>query len=241
MAEPTGGPLAFAGAATRIRFSEPFYVGLGVCSHDDDATERARFSNVTLTATASTCPRLPRSPDPPVQHAGNPGDRLDRPPGRPRRRRVGSRPPTGPGTGRPDLQRRRQAVPDQGDRRRAEPIDTGSLTRCNNDHGISPDGTTLAISDGSQGDRKSRIYTVPIAGGTPTLVTPTGAVVLARLGARRQDPGLLRRARRGVRHLHDPRRGRRRDPADDDPGPRRRPRIQLPTVSPSTSTPTARA
>src|SRR5208282_3468768 len=37
-------------------------------------------------------------------------------------------------------------------------IDTGFATRCNNDHGISPDGTMLAISDGSQGDNKSTIY-----------------------------------------------------------------------------------
>jgi TolB protein len=56
----------------------------------------------------------------------------------------------------------------------AEPIDTGFATRCNNDHGISPDGTLLAISDQSQGDKKSRIYTLPITGGTPNLVTPTG-------------------------------------------------------------------
>ena len=48
------------------------------------------------------------------------------------------------------------------------------MTRCNNDHGVSPDGSLLAISDQSQGDRKSRIYTLPAGGGTPTLVTPEG-------------------------------------------------------------------
>ena len=46
--------------------------------------------------------------------------------------------------------------------------------RCNNDHGVSPDGTRLAISDQSQGARKSFIYTLPIGGGTPELVTATG-------------------------------------------------------------------
>src|SRR5262249_51347696 len=55
-----------------------------------------------------------------------------------------------------------------------EVIDTGFATRCNNDHGVSPDGTLLAISDQSQGDRKSLIYTLPITGGKPTLVTPAG-------------------------------------------------------------------
>jgi Tol biopolymer transport system component len=55
-----------------------------------------------------------------------------------------------------------------------EAIDTGFATRCNNDHGVSPDGTQLVISDQSQGDRKSRIYTVAVTGGTPKLITPTG-------------------------------------------------------------------
>src|SRR5262249_40366394 len=49
-------------------------------------------------------------------------------------------------------------------------LDTGLARRLNNDHGLSPDGTQLAISDQSQADRKSRIYTVPVAGGTPTAV-----------------------------------------------------------------------
>jgi Tol biopolymer transport system component len=53
-----------------------------------------------------------------------------------------------------------------------EAIDTGFATRCNNDHGVSPDGTLLVVSDQSQSDRKSRIYTLPITGGEPKLVTP---------------------------------------------------------------------
>ena len=55
-----------------------------------------------------------------------------------------------------------------------EVIDTGFAVRCNNDHGVSPDGTRLVVSDQSQGDRKSRIYTLPVAGGAPTLVTEAG-------------------------------------------------------------------
>jgi Tol biopolymer transport system component len=53
-------------------------------------------------------------------------------------------------------------------------LDTGFATKCNNDHGISPDGTQLAISDQSQGDKHSRIYTLPIGGGTPKLMTEPG-------------------------------------------------------------------
>jgi Tol biopolymer transport system component len=53
-----------------------------------------------------------------------------------------------------------------------ERIDTGFATRCNNDHGVSPDGKLLVISDQSQSDRRSRICTLPITGGEPKLVTP---------------------------------------------------------------------
>ena len=55
-----------------------------------------------------------------------------------------------------------------------EPIDTGFAVRCNNDHGLSPDGTRLVISDQSQESGQSLIYTLPIGGGTPERVTPSG-------------------------------------------------------------------
>lgn len=50
------------------------------------------------------------------------------------------------------------------------PIDTGFAQGCNNDHGISPDGTTLVISDSSRTDQ-SCIYTLPVSGGAPVRVT----------------------------------------------------------------------
>ncbi|QFI66558.1 TolB family protein [Sinorhizobium alkalisoli] len=50
-------------------------------------------------------------------------------------------------------------------------IDTGFARQCNNDHGISPDGTTLAISDKTEFG-KSAIYLLPVEGGAPRLVTP---------------------------------------------------------------------
>jgi len=49
-------------------------------------------------------------------------------------------------------------------------IDTGLHNKLNNDHGISPDGTTLAISDKVE-DGESCIYTLPITGGTPKRIT----------------------------------------------------------------------
>jgi Tol biopolymer transport system component len=57
------------------------------------------------------------------------------------------------------------------------PVDLGILTNINNDHGISFDGRTWAISDNSQlldGKRPSLIYTVPFTGGAPKRVTERG-------------------------------------------------------------------
>jgi Tol biopolymer transport system component len=52
-------------------------------------------------------------------------------------------------------------------------IPTGTASRINNDHGISPDGRMLAISDGTE-TGKSLIYTLPVNGGTPKKLTPVG-------------------------------------------------------------------
>jgi TolB protein len=45
---PDGKDLRPAGAAIRVEFQEPFYVGLGVCSHDKNVSETAVFSEVSL-------------------------------------------------------------------------------------------------------------------------------------------------------------------------------------------------
>ena len=51
-----------------------------------------------------------------------------------------------------------------------EKINSDFAVTCNNDHGISPDGKTLVISDSTEGG-KSCIYTLPIDGGVPNRVT----------------------------------------------------------------------
>lgn len=53
-------------------------------------------------------------------------------------------------------------------------IDTGFAIDCNNDHVISPDNTKLAISHFTNEDATSRTYTLPLTGGSPTLVTENG-------------------------------------------------------------------
>ena len=54
----------------------------------------------------------------------------------------------------------------------AQRIDTGPEITLNNDHGLSPDGAWIAISD--QTRKESRVYVLPAAGGTPREVTPVG-------------------------------------------------------------------
>jgi TolB protein len=161
---------SFSGAAVRIEFQEPFYVGLGVCAHTNDVTETAVFSNVELEAplAAATGPPILystletqtiSSTDRRVVHVT--ATRIEAPnwlhDGRAliynSAGRIFRLPVTG---GTPQV------------------IDTDFATRCNNDHGVSPDGTLLAISDQSMGRRRSLIYTLPIAGGTPQLVTQSG-------------------------------------------------------------------
>ena len=50
-------------------------------------------------------------------------------------------------------------------------IDTGERIRNNNDHVLSLDGKTLAISDQSLAGVGSTIYTLPVTGGAPKRIT----------------------------------------------------------------------
>jgi Tol biopolymer transport system component len=51
-------------------------------------------------------------------------------------------------------------------------INTGFAVDCNNDHVLSPDGASIAVSHHTREDGLSRIYTLPLAGGNPALITP---------------------------------------------------------------------
>jgi len=53
-----------------------------------------------------------------------------------------------------------------------QPVETGSATRVNNDHGISPDGKSLVISSEPTEDwLTSSVYVLPIGGGAPKQIT----------------------------------------------------------------------
>jgi Tol biopolymer transport system component len=51
-------------------------------------------------------------------------------------------------------------------------IDTGFAVTCNNDHGLSPDGSQIVISDGTK-TGQSTIYVLDANGGAPEQITPT--------------------------------------------------------------------
>lgn len=53
-------------------------------------------------------------------------------------------------------------------------LNTGSITGNNNDHVISFDGKMLGISSSTKEDNASKVYTLPLTGGEPKQITPTG-------------------------------------------------------------------
>lgn len=50
-------------------------------------------------------------------------------------------------------------------------LDTGPAVRCNNDHGLSPDGATLILSSHHEGEG-SQVYLMPVEGGALRKVSP---------------------------------------------------------------------
>lgn len=74
-----GGELKMAAGAPRIELQDPYYIGIGVCAHDQDAVEQAVFSNLEIDQTAPDAARKPELSSTletiPVSDAGRPGDR----------------------------------------------------------------------------------------------------------------------------------------------------------------------
>ena len=161
-----GGEPQPAGGWIRVPLGETFYVGLGVCSHDKNVIEQAVFSNVDLT-------QKPAASGKPVLYSTLETIAVDSADRRAVYISQGRfEAPNWTRDGKAFLFNRdghieRLAAGGE----KPELIDTGIANRCNNDHGISPDGTQLAISDNSQGDHESLVYIVPIGGGTPRRMT----------------------------------------------------------------------
>ena len=174
------GRMVPSGAAMRVDINGAFYVGLGVCSHDKEVTETAVFSNVKIE------PLPPTSAKPTLYSA------LETVLIASTDRRVRYVAPAHFEA--PNWTRDGSALIFNQDgslyrwrldngihpidstlplAERATLISTASAAACNNDHGLSPDGTLLAISNGGA-DGKSRIFVVPSAGGLPRQITTDG-------------------------------------------------------------------
>ncbi len=162
-----GEGLHVAGGWLRIPLQGSFYLGIGVCSHDKDIVEKAVFSNVYLVTGRSAASK------PPTLYSSLETVTIES-----RGRRVvyiapeHFEAPNWTHDGASFLFNRDGRIvrmPVTGGK--PEIIDTGFAVRCNNDHGISPDGTLLAISDQSQEEHRSIVYTVPMSGGTPRRIT----------------------------------------------------------------------
>ncbi len=162
-----GEPFEYAGGTFRLPLEEPFYIGLAVSAHNNDVLETAIFSKVMIEKTEPKPDTLKKiqSTLETISIAS-----FDR--------RVVYQ--TDSHIEAPNWSRDGKTliynsggllyqIPVEGGTPRLIP--TGFARRINNDHGISPDGTRLAISDGTETGR-SMIYTLPIEGGEPKKITP---------------------------------------------------------------------
>lgn len=169
-----GDPFA-SSVVEELPLGEEVYVGLFLCSHDPDVLEQATFSNVRIIRPVKD------GFTPYREYIGSVLELLEVGSGRRTLLRRSAEPfeapnwttdgaalvynTSGSGDGRGRLHRYDLAT------RQASVIDTGFAIRNNNDHVLSFDGRMLGISDQSQDQRQSTIYTLPATGGTPRRVT----------------------------------------------------------------------
>lgn len=160
---------SYAGGSLRLTLSEPFYIGLGVSAHNNEVLETAKFSNVMI----SNPEQVPDS----LQKVQSTLETID----------ISSfnrkvvyhteshiEAPNWTPDGQTLIYNSvglLYKIPVSGGL--PELIPTGFAKRLNNDHGISPDGKHLVISDGTE-TGQSLIYTLPVEGGDPARVTPLG-------------------------------------------------------------------
>lgn len=155
-----------------LDLGEEVFLGLYLCSHDEDVVEQATFQNVRI---VTTVPQgFVRERDP----FGSRLEILDVTSGHREMIYSASAVFEAPNwtrdgkalifNSRGHLYRFDLATKTQ------QQIDTGSVVHNNNDHVLSFDGAMLAISSHAGTDYNSLVYTVPLDGGQPKQVTPSG-------------------------------------------------------------------
>jgi TolB protein len=170
-----------AGGACKVEIAGDYYLGIGVCAHNAARLEKAVFSDVAVmeltagtagrtnmistletirlsskdrrTACVLTQPQLQRAEAPnwtndDMLYFNNRGKLF----------KIKADLPA--------------ATPPVVSAAAPEAVDLGILTNINNDHAISPDGKSLAVSDQSQGNRQSAIWVLPLERAGATLAPP---------------------------------------------------------------------
>jgi TolB protein len=165
-----GEPLHQAGAEIKLHFEEPFYVGLGVCSHNKDAVERAMFANVELKSVGPAAAEAKV-----VLYSSLQTIAID-PNARvatvvlTERNRIEA--PNWTRDGKSLVFTREGklwTIPVEGGEAKA--IDIGDVGGCTGRHGLSPDGKWLAMTCMKGLQPGARIYMVPVSGGAPRMIT----------------------------------------------------------------------
>jgi Tol biopolymer transport system component len=166
-AAAAGGQFELAGTV-EVPLHDPVYVGLAVCAHDAAKTEEATFSSVSILGGSNERIR-PQPVESRLEIISVDGHK----------RRVvyhvekRFEAPNWSRDGKVllfNMEGKLYTVPVKG----GEPklLDTGEAIHCNNDHGLSPDGKWLAITNSP--NHVPFVYVLPSTGGTPRQVTQTG-------------------------------------------------------------------
>jgi len=163
----------FTSEEVSLDLGDEVYVGLFVCSHNKDVTERAVFSNVRITVPAK---------DNFVPYRDYIGSNLEVMEVATGKRKIvytaadSLQAPNWTKDGQALIYNRNgRLYRFDLAKKAAEPIDTAFAINNNNDHVLSFDGKMLAISHHSKDDgNASIVYTVPVNGGTPRRVTAKG-------------------------------------------------------------------
>ena len=168
MAGP-GEKLHQAGASINLKMEGPFYVGIGVCSHNTKLVEEVVFRDVQIETLKAEGVK-PMALYSTLQTIGIEDNY--------RRAMVvyttrgHMEAPNWTKDGRTLLFNQDGKIfyvsATGGE---TQPLDLGEATHCNGSHGLSPDGKLLAISCSMPGKPESRVYVVPAEGGTPRIVT----------------------------------------------------------------------
>jgi Tol biopolymer transport system component len=163
---PEGGDLRSSGGSFRIKFEEPFLIGLGVCSHNNKVSEKAIFSSVEITTGSQTVSGEPRLESTMETIAIDSKDR----------KAVYTT--TGfiegafwlKGTDSLFFSKNGQlyTIPRMGGTPKL--FNTDTMKNLGSSNGFSPDGKQLALSN-YIGEHQAKIFIMPASGGEPKLLT----------------------------------------------------------------------